>query len=158
MSSLRYHYTTSVGLYSLRRITVEHRVVEIETTIDADRPCVWNALTGEGATVMPMTKVETDWKPGHPITFSGEWNGKWFEDHGEIVNVADLKSVSFTHWSGVGERPTDYHLVSYTLEPLGDRTRVTLTQSNIGPKPAPSEKTKAEFAETFRMMLDGLKE
>lgn len=137
---------------------MEHRVVEIETTIAADVPKVWDALTGEGATLMPMTKVETDWTPGHPIVFSGEWDGKAFEDHGEIVSVTERQSLSFTHWSGKGDRPDDYHLVTYTLSPLGAGTRVTLVQSNVGPKDEPNDKTKDDFAMTFRMMLDGLKE
>jgi uncharacterized protein YndB with AHSA1/START domain len=137
---------------------MEHRIVEIETTIAANIAEVWDALTGEGATVMPMTKVETDWNPGHPIVFSGVWNGKPFEDHGEIVSVLEGKTVSFTHWSGNGSRPDDYHLVTYSLSRLGDSTRVTLVQSNIGPKPEPSEETKAEFSKTFRLMLNELKQ
>jgi uncharacterized protein YndB with AHSA1/START domain len=137
---------------------MEHRVVDIETTIAADVAKVWKALTGEGASVMPMTKVETDWKPGHPIVFSGEWEGKAFEDHGEIVSVAERQSLSFTHWSGKGERPDDYHLVTYSLSSSGADTKVSLAQSNIGPKPQPSDKTKADFAKTFQMMLDSLKQ
>lgn len=136
---------------------MEHRIVELESTIAANIDQVWNALTGEGATVMPMTKVETDWKVGHPIVFAGEWKGKPFEDHGEIVTIRDKEMVSFTHWSGNGPRPDDYHLVTYTLSSVEGQTKVTLVQSNIGPKPEPSDETKSEFSETFRLMLDQLK-
>ena len=137
---------------------MEKRIVEIETTIAAEPAKVWKALTGPGVTVMPGTKVETDWQVGHGIVFSGEWKGKAFEDHGEILSADKGKEASFTHWSGAGGRPDNYHIVRYRLAPDGKNTRVTLTQSNVGPKADVDDKTKAEFTKTFRMMLDGLKQ
>ena len=137
---------------------MEKQIVDVETTIAADAGRVWEALTGEGATVMPMTKVETDWQIGHPIVFSGEWKGKAFEDHGEILTSIAGREVSFTHWSGARPQPEDYHIVRYALEPMGQKTRVSLTQSNVGTKVDVDDKTKAEFTRTFQMMLDGLKQ
>ncbi len=136
---------------------MEKQIVDLETTIAANAAAVWEALTGKGATVMPMTKVETDWQAGRPIVFSGEWKGKAFEDHGEVLSIDKQRSVSFTHWSGNGPRPEDYHVVKYALEPAGEKTKVRLTQSNVGPKPNVSADTKAEFTKTFGMMLDQLK-
>ena len=132
-------------------------VVNLATTIAARSEKVWKALTGKGATVMPMTTVKTDWIVGHPIVFAGEWKGKSFEDHGEIRSVAEGEEVSFTHWSGTGPRPDTFHLVRYRLTPEGDTTKVTLTQANIGPKAEVDDKTRAEFTKTFQMMLDQLK-
>jgi uncharacterized protein YndB with AHSA1/START domain len=137
---------------------MEKQIVDIETSIAADTDKVWNALTGPGATVMPMTKVETDWTVGHPIVFSGEWKGKSFEDHGQIRKVAEGREVIFTHWSGNREQPEDYHVVRYALSPDGPGTKVRLTQSNIGPKAEIDDATKAEFTKTFGMMLDQLKQ
>lgn len=137
---------------------MEKQIVDIETSIAADANKVWNALTGPGATVMPMTKVETDWTVGHPIVFSGEWKGKTFEDHGQIRKVAEGREVIFTHWSGNREQPEDYHVVRYALSSDGTGTKVRLTQSNIGPKPEVDDATKAEFTKTFGMMLDQLKQ
>lgn len=136
---------------------MEKQVVDIETTVAADAAKVWTALTGKGATVMPMTKVETDWTVGHPIIFSGEWQGKAFEDHGEIRKVVERKEVIFTHWSGNRPQPEDFHVVRYALSPVGGKTKVRLTQSNIGPKAEVDEKTKSEFSKTFQMMLDQLR-
>lgn len=137
---------------------MEKQIVDIETSIAADTDKVWNALTGPGATVMPMTKVETDWTVGHPIVFSGEWKGKSFEDHGQIRKVAEGREVIFTHWSGNRAQPEDYHVVRYALSPDGPGTKVRLTQSNIGPKAEVDDATKAEFTKTFGMMLDQLKQ
>jgi uncharacterized protein YndB with AHSA1/START domain len=136
---------------------MEMQIVDIETTIAADAARVWLALTGPGATVMPMTKVETDWIVGHPIVFSGEWQGEAFEDHGEIRKVVEHREVIFTHWSGNRPQPEDFHVVRYALSPDGGSMKVRLTQSNIGPKAEVSEATQAEFTKTFGMMLDQLK-
>ncbi|MEO7221542.1 MAG: SRPBCC domain-containing protein [Devosia sp.] len=137
---------------------MEKQIVDIETTIAADAGKVWKALTGPGATVMPMTKVKTDWTVGHPIVFTGEWKGKSFEDHGEIRKVAQDREVIFTHWSGDRVQPEDYHVVRYALSADGDATKVRLTQSNIGPKAEVDDKTAAEFTKTFGLMLDQLKQ
>jgi len=136
---------------------LEEQIVDIETKIAAPTDKVWSASTGPGATVMPMTKVETDWTVGHPIVFSGEWRGKSFEHRGEIKKLAERKEVIFTHWSGQREQPEDYHVVRYALSPDGIGTNVRLTQSNIGPNRQVDGKTKAEFAKTFSMMLETLK-
>ena len=137
---------------------MEQQIVDIETHIAAEPERVWTALTGPGATVMPMTKVETDWTAGHAIVFSGEWKGKAFEDHGQIKKVAEGREVIFTHWSGNRPQPEDYHVVRYALSPQSGGTKVRLTQSNVGPKPEVDDKTRAEFAKTFGMMLDQLKQ
>lgn len=136
---------------------MEKLVVDIETAIAADRARVWRALTGEGATVMPGTRVETDWQAGHPIVFSGEWKGKSFEDHGEIRSIVEGEHVTFTHWSGARPQPEDYHLVRYALTQENGKTRVRLTQSNVGSTAEVDERTRAEFTKTFQMMLDQLK-
>jgi uncharacterized protein YndB with AHSA1/START domain len=136
---------------------MEKQIVDIETTIAADPEKVWSALTGPNATVMPMTKVETDWTVGHPIVFSGEWKGQSFEDHGQVKKVSEGREVIFTHWSGNRPQPPDYHVVRYALSPDGNMTKVRLTQSNIGPKAEVDDATQAEFAKTFGMMLDTLK-
>jgi uncharacterized protein YndB with AHSA1/START domain len=137
---------------------MEKRIVDIEITIAADARRVWQALTGNAAAMMPGTKVKSDWKVGHPIVFSGEWKGKAFEDHGEIQSISQAEEVTFTHWSGTGKQPADYHVVRYALIPSGARTRVTLTQTNVGPKAEVDEKTRAEFSKTFKMMLDQLRQ
>jgi uncharacterized protein YndB with AHSA1/START domain len=136
---------------------MEKQIVDIETSVAADKAKVWKALIGNGAAMVPGTKVESDWEVGHPIVFSGEWNGKAFEDHGEILSIAEGAQVSFTHWSGAKKRPADYHIVRYVLHPDGRKTKVRLTQFNVGPKAEVDAKTKAEFTKTFKLMLDGLK-
>jgi hypothetical protein len=73
------------------------------------------------------------------------------------LSIAEGAQVSFTHWSGAKARPEDYHIVRYVLHPDGRKTKVRLTQFNVGPKADVDPKTKAEFTKTFRVMLESLK-
>ena len=135
-------------------------LVEVDTVISADPQTVWAAMTRKKSALFPDTDVDTDWQVGHPITFSGDWKGKTFKDRGEIQSFEEARELSFTHWSemsGTPDRPENYHVVRYVLVPTGDQTRVTLSQTNLGDKPEPDEKTRTEFAKTWKMMLDGLK-
>jgi uncharacterized protein YndB with AHSA1/START domain len=136
---------------------MEKLVVEVETIIAAPPEVVWRTLTGPGATMMPGTNIETDWVVGHPITFSGEWQGKAFKDYGEIVDVVPGRELGFSHWSRTPEPPTDYHIVRYRLHPEGADTRVTLAQINVGEHPGIDEATRMEFAKNWTMMLATLK-
>jgi len=134
-------------------------VVEVDTHIAASAHKVWQAMQ-QGA-MFPGTSIETDWKIGHPITFSGEWQGRSFTDRGEIQTLSAERELSFTHWSdrdGRGERPASWHVVRYRLEPAGDGTRVTLSQFNEGAETDVDEKTRAEFEKNWTMMLAGLKQ
>lgn len=134
-------------------------VVEVDTTIAAPSATVWKAM--KGGAMFPGTRIETDWKIGHPIVFKGEWKGRSFIDRGEIQSLAEAKELSFTHWSdkdGTGKRPPSYHVVKYQLEPAGARTRVTLSQFNEGEETEIDAKTKAEFEDNWTMMLEGLKQ
>ena len=135
-------------------------LVEVETRIDADPATVWNVMTRESSAMFMGARVTSDWKVGSPIAFSGEYKGKKFEDHGEIRSLERERELAFTHFSpmsGKPDRPENYNLVRYRLQPEGDGTRVTLTQTPEGDGPAPDDKTVAEFEKNWRMMLDGLK-
>ena len=86
------------------------------------------------ARYMHRTPVDTDWAVGSPITARGEWQGRTYEDKGEVLAVEPRHRVAVTHWSpltGDADEPANYHHVTYELEPLGDtRTRLTLTHGN----------------------------
>lgn len=136
-------------------------VVEVDTVIAADPSAVWKAMTRKNSAMFPGTAVETDWQVGHAITFTGEWKGKPYKDRGEIQTFDEAKELSFTHWSemsGTPDKPENYHVVRYVLKPQGDKTKVMLSQLNVGDKPDIDAKTKAEFTKNWTMMLEGLKD
>jgi uncharacterized protein YndB with AHSA1/START domain len=134
----------------------------VSKTIAAPAAAIWQALT------TPQTikhyffgaEVESDFRVGSPIRFRGEFNGKKYEDKGEVLDVQPQKRLSMSHWSplsGTADAPQNYHVVTYDLNPQRNATVVTLTQSNLsgGVKPADIEK-RQEFEKNWSMVLDGL--
>ena len=132
-------------------------VAHAETEISASPQQVWDALTDPEAisSFMFGSKVDTDWEEGSPITWSGEYDGKSYQDKGEVLEVEPEKRLVVTHFSpmtGQADVPENYHRVTYRLEDEGDRTQVTLEQDNT---PAGSEE---EFRTNWETMLGNLKE
>ena len=108
-------------------------VATAETEIEATPDEVWKALTEPRLIEEYMfgTHVETDWQPGSRIVWKGEYDGKRYEDKGEILDVQPGKRLELTHYSplsGDEDRPENYHTVVYELEERGTTTRVALSQ------------------------------
>ena len=93
---------------------------------------VWTVLTSPELSrhVMFGASVESDYVPGSRITFTGEWEGKPFQDKGEILEVDPGRVLRFTHFSpltGQDDVPENYHTLTWTLT---GSTHLTLTQDN----------------------------
>ena len=134
-------------------------LVEVETLIEAEAGPVWDALTARKSAMFMGADVETDWGPGSPISFTGEFEGKAFKDHGEIRDIEDRHRLTFTHYSptsGKPDVPDSYNLVDVRLEPQGERTRVKLSQTPMGGE-RPDAKTVEAFRRNWEVMLGGLK-
>lgn len=60
---------------------------EATTTINAPASKVWEALIDPDLIKQYLygTEVTSDWKVGSPITYKGEWQGKAYEDKGQIL-------------------------------------------------------------------------
>lgn len=108
-----------------------------ETDIKATPERVWTALTDPDQIEKYMfgSRVTTDWRVGSPITWAGEYEGKKFEDRGEVLDVQPERRLSVTHYSPMSGRPDapeNYHTVTYLLATNGDATHVKLSQDNNG--------------------------
>ena len=130
---------------------------QAKTTIHAPASKVWEAMTNPELIKRYLfgSEVKSDWKVGSPITYKGEWQGKPFEDKGEILKVEPEKTLVSTHWSplsGVPYTRENSHTVTYTLNRNGDSTDVTITQDNNA-----NEKEKAESEKTWQTVLAGMK-
>jgi uncharacterized protein YndB with AHSA1/START domain len=133
-------------------------IANAEIEISAPRERVWAALTDPDkiAKYMFGATVESDWRPGSSITWSGEWEGKPYQDKGEILKSDPPRRLVFTHFSpltGQADRPENYHTVIYELIDQDGNTRVELNQDNNG------DQDEADRASAnWIMMLTGLKE
>lgn len=111
-------------------------IAEVSVLIDASPEKVWKAITTPEliAKYLYGTKVTSDWKEGSSITYEGVHNGTAYHDKGTIKKLQPNEVFASTYWSSMGgkeDKPENYNLVTYTLEELGDKTRVILTQDNI---------------------------
>lgn len=130
-------------------------VARVEVSAPPGR--VWIAMTDpdQVAQYMMGSRVDTDWKPGSPITWSGEWEGKPYQDKGKILVAEPGRVLEVTHYSplaGDEDVPGNYHTVRYELSPAEDGTAVSLTQGGCE-----SEKQAEQFAQNWSGILDGLK-
>jgi len=130
-----------------------------EVTIEAPQADVWDALTNPEKVKRYMhgTEMSTDWKEGSPITWTGEWKGKPYQDKGEVLEVEPEKLLKYTHWSPMGgseDRPENYHTLTYVLAGSDGRTILTLRQDNN-----PTQEDADKMArENWAPVLKGLKE
>ena len=131
-----------------------------ETEISASPAQVWAALTDPALIRRYMfgTLVETDWQPGSPILWKGEYEGHAYEDKGEIVEIEPQRRLKVTHFSplsGQDDVPENYHTLLYelTVTDSGDTTRVSLSQDKNA---SADEAGRAKG--NWEMMLRGLKE
>lgn len=127
------------------------------TTINVPASRVWEALTKPELIKQYLfgTDVVSDWTVGSPILYKGEWEGKAFEDKGEILEMEPEERLVSTHWSplsGVPDRPENYHTVTYELSEKDDGTEITISQDNNS-----SEEEKAHSERNWRTVLDGMK-
>src|ERR1043166_1080843 len=133
-------------------------VATVETDIRAPRSAVWRALTDpdEIEKYMFGSRVETDWKPGSRITWKGEYEGKTYEDKGEILEVVEERRLKVTHFSplsGKEDAPENYHTLVYELKENDGKTHVSLSRDNN-----PSKEAADHSRANWEKMLAALKE
>jgi uncharacterized protein YndB with AHSA1/START domain len=133
--------------------------LSLSTKIDINAPVaeVWKGLTDPEIVKQYFfgTNVKSDWKAGSPITFSGEWEGKSYQDKGNIQEITPGKYVKYSYWSSMGgteDKPENYANVSYTLDEKDGFTTLTITQDNI------KDVTSKEHSEqNWQTVFGGLK-
>lgn len=112
-------------------------VVKSAVQINAPASQVWQALVDPKLIKRYLfdTDVTTDWKVGSPITYTGVWEGRSYEDKGMILKIEPERLLISTYWnsfSGVPDTPEYYQTVRYELNPNGGtHTTLTVTQDNI---------------------------
>ncbi len=114
-------------------------LIEVDTTVNAQAKQVWRTLTASKSAMFMGAAVDTDWREGSPISFTGEFKGKPYRDHGEIRTLDEGRELAFTHFSplsGKADSEENYHLVDVRLSPDGDKTRVSVSQNSARGRPA----------------------
>src|SRR5690349_9759659 len=136
---------------------VVNLIAKAETTLNAPVKKVWEALTNPDIIKKYMfgSTVTSGWTKGSKITWKGEWEGKPYEDKGEILEIIPSKKLRYTHFSpltGQEDKPENYHTVDITLNDSGNQTHILLTQDNNA-----TEAARQHSQKNWQMMLESLK-
>jgi len=135
---------------------------QVRTIVKASPSAVWKALTTLSTLKQFFfgSDISTDWRIGSPISFKGSWKGKPYEDKGNVQAFDREKRLAFTHWSplsGMEDKPENYHIVSFDLQPAQGGTEVVLTQTNQNDAEPLTPDNRREYDKNWTMVLDGLK-
>jgi len=128
-----------------------------EVTINAPAAKVWEALTTPDLVKEYMfgSTVRSDWEEGSPIIYAGEWNGKPYEDKGEILEIRPQEILRMNYFSprgGQADVPENYQIITWELAENNGQTRVVVTQEN-----SKSQSDADHSTENWRMVLVNLK-
>ena len=132
-------------------------VAGVSVEINASRQAVWQALTDPEMIQQYMfgTIVESDWQLGSPIKWKGEWQGRAYEDHGEVLQIEEAELLQYSHISGVALAAGNLdagHTVTVRLAEQDGVTTVRLAQDGNA-----NHEEVDHAAENWKMMLQGLK-
>jgi uncharacterized protein YndB with AHSA1/START domain len=127
--------------------------IQINNTVDE----AWKALVNPEIVEKYMlgSKQLSDWRKGSSIIWKKDFNGRKFEDKGEVLEITPRKSLKYTHYSpasGRPDAPENYQTVSVTLKENANGALVELTSDNNV-----SENEKAMTEHIWAYYLQGLK-
>jgi uncharacterized protein YndB with AHSA1/START domain len=125
--------------------------------INAGKDEVWDALTSPVKIKQYFfgTNAVSDWKKGSSLKFTGEWEGKTYEDKGTILDTEPGKLFRYTYWSSMcklEDKPENYATVTYELVPAGSETILHVTQDHV-----PSQESKEHSEQNWQYVLGELK-
>ena len=132
-------------------------IASTSVTITAPAADVWEALVSPAAIKAYMfgATVTSEWVVGSPIVWTGEWQGRAYEDRGIILEFVRERVLEYSYFSalaGMADLPENYHIVSVQLFDDGAQTQVSLCQDNN-----PTELARKEAERNWSVMLAGLK-
>jgi uncharacterized protein YndB with AHSA1/START domain len=127
-------------------------------TINVSAEEVWKAVTTPELIKQWFFGVDTvtDWKVGGPLVHKGEYQGKPYEDKGEVLRFEPPRLLVHSHWSPVSgkpDSPENYQEVTWALSERNGATELTITEHNL-----PSDEAKAVSEGSWKTVLNNLKE
>jgi uncharacterized protein YndB with AHSA1/START domain len=129
-------------------------IAKVEIIIKAPINKVWKALTSPELIKQYLfgTETVTDWKVGSPVIWKGVWQGKTYEDKGEIIRIVPVETTYWSSMSGLSDSPLNYKKVTYELTKNNGNTKLTLIQDNN-----PTEEDKSHSEQNWIIALEGMK-
>ena len=128
-----------------------------EIVIGASAKKVWDVLTNPDHIKRYLfgTNVKCDWQKGSTLTFTGEYQGQSYEDHGTILEIENEKLLKYDYWSsfsGVADVPENYSTIAFRLAKKDKETTLLLTQNGFV-----SQDGYEHSQKNWHMVLDEIK-
>jgi uncharacterized protein YndB with AHSA1/START domain len=133
-------------------------IARASVTIAAPPADVWEALVTPAAikAYMFCATVTSDWVVGSSIVWTGEWQGRAYQDKGVILQIVRERVLEFSYFSplaGAADLPENYHIVTVHLASDGaQQTRVSLHQDNNL-----TDEARERAERNWSLMLGGLR-
>lgn len=136
----------------------QNLIAKASIDINASKEQVWDALVNPEKVSQYMfgSKVKSDFKPNSSISFTGEYNGKPYEEKGTVLNVVEgqeLKYKTCNMQSGQQDSEENYHTITIRLSAKGNAVNVTLEQDNNE-----NEKMQEQSSKNWEGALKKMKE
>ncbi len=80
------------------------------------------------------TNTVSDWQKGSTIPYTGDWEGKTYEDKGVIIDIIPeklLHTIYFSGMSGKEDKAETYANVIYKVSPDAGHSTLTISQDKI---------------------------
>ena len=118
---------------------------------------VWDALVNPRMIKQYLfgTNAISEWTEGSPIVFTGEWEGKHYEDKGVILRLEPERLMQYSYFSPLSGRPDipeNYQTITIELSGQGTGTLLSLSQDNNA-----SEQAREQSEKNWEVVLLGLK-
>ena len=130
-----------------------------ETTVTFKAPIaeVWKGLTDPAIVKQYFfgTNLQSAWKVGSPIIFTGEWEGRAYRDGGIILDIYAPKFLKYTYWSsmsGTEDKPENYNNITYELSEACGETILVIAQDGVK-----SEEAAYHSEQMWTAVFEGLK-
>lgn len=138
-------------------IEKSHKTIKKTITINAPASEVWKGITDPEIVKQYFfgTTIESDWKAGSAITYSGIHEGRAYKDKGKIIEIENEKKLRHTYWSSLSDTPDapeNYFTVMYELTEKANKTSLTITQSGNM-----TEEGSQHSGQNWQKTMEGLK-
>lgn len=105
--------------------------VEIAASPDA----VWRALTDPDtlARWMGGARLDRTWELGRDLALTVDLNHKTYEDRVKALALEPGRLLSYSHWTRISrlpDRPENRSVITFVLDSVGARTRLTVTHES----------------------------
>ena len=125
--------------------------------IKAPTKKVWEALINPELIKIYFfgTECISEWKKGSAILYKGTWEGKPYEDKGNILDIETEKFIHYNYWSSFSrteDKLENYSEIKYELTVGNTETIFTIIQSGFK-----TQETLDHSDKNWGYIMDGLK-